>query len=261
MKVLAIVQARVSSSRLPGKVLRPILGTPMLLQQIKRLKASQLIDHLVVATSIHKSDDPLVEIMENADIAYFRGRLANVLDRFYQAALSHRPRHIVRITGDCPVIDPFIVDDVIGIHLKEGNDYTTNALTPSFPDGLDIEIMTFDALHLAWEKSQLPSEKEHVTYFIQKHPELFKLKNVLSKNDLSFLRWTVDEHEDFELITEIYKELYPTKPDFNMSDILNLLELRPELRFLNTQFERNEGLDKSLQEDADFLKTQGNHEQ
>ncbi len=260
MNILAMVQARVSSSRLPGKVLMPILGTPMLLQQIKRLKASQLIDHLVVVTSTDVSDDPLVELMENADIAYFRGSLDNVLDRFYQAALLYRPKHVVRVTGDCPVIDPFIVDDVIGVHLKDGNDYTTNALVPSFPDGLDVEIMTFDALHKAWEKSRLPSEKEHVTYFIQKHPDLFLLKNVVSKKDLSFLRWTVDEPEDFDLISEFYKELYSAKPDFSMTDILGLLESRPELRFLNTHFERNEGLDKSLQEDADFLKRQGNNE-
>jgi len=259
MKILAIVQARVSSSRLPGKVLMPIMGTPMLLQQIKRLKASRLIEHIVVATSINESDDPLVELMKHEGIAYFRGSLDNVLDRFYQVALLHSPEHIVRITGDCPVVDPCIVDNVIGIHLHEGNDYTTNALSPSFPDGLDVEIMTFNALRTAWETSQLPSEKEHVTYFIQKHPEVFRLKNVKSKKDLSFLRWTVDEQEDFELISEFYKELYPAKPDFNTIDILDLLDRRPGLRFLNTQFDRNEGLDKSLQEDADFLKTQGNH--
>ena len=165
---LAIVQARCSSSRLPKKVLYPILGKPMIIHELQRLKNSKLIDHIVLATSEDSSDDPLVEIVTPITDVY-RGSLDNVLERYYRCAKLYQPVNVVRITGDCPVIDWRIVDEVIRKHWKESNDYTS--LTERFPDGLDIEIFTFSALEQAWKNATLNSEREHVTLYIRKHPE------------------------------------------------------------------------------------------
>ena len=171
-KVLAIVQARCSSSRLPGKVLAPILEKPMIIHELERLQRSQYIDKVILATSTDSSDDSLVKIAEKV-VNVYRGSLDDVLDRYYQCAKLYNPEHVVRITGDCPVIDWRLVDEVITKHLNEGNDYTS--LTEHFPDGLDTEIFRFSVLERAWREAEFRSEREHVTLYIRKHPEIFKL--------------------------------------------------------------------------------------
>jgi spore coat polysaccharide biosynthesis protein SpsF len=251
--ILCIIQARMSSTRLPGKVLKPILGIPMLLRQIERVHRSKRIDQVILATSNTVDDDPIEELCEKNKIAIYRGSLNDVLDRFYQAALLTKPSHVVRITGDCPVIDPSIVDQVIRLHLEGDYDYTSNIQVPTYPDGLDVEVFRFTALEKAWQEAALPSEREHVTPFIRNHPELFRHGSIQNSIDLSGLRWTVDEAEDFEVIRQVYETLYPQKNDFGMTDILRLMDERPELQVMNQKFMRNEGYQKSLRKDAEAL--------
>jgi glutamate-1-semialdehyde 2,1-aminomutase len=245
--ILGILQARLTSSRLPGKVLKPILGRPMLSLQIERLKRSQRIDKLMLATSAAHEDSPLAALAEAEGIACFRGDLDDVLDRFYQAARPYHPEHVVRLTGDSPLADPELIDDIIRTHLEEGNDYTTNAVEPTFPDGLDAEVFRFACLEQAWREAKLPSQREHVTPFINRQPARFRISHYQRQPDLSALRWTVDEPADYELVKIIYGELYPRNPAFTTRDILALLELRPELRTFNTAHKRNEGYEKSIQ--------------
>ncbi len=250
-KVTAIVQARTSSSRLPGKVLKEILGKPMILLELERLQRSKLIDEIMLATSADESDVLLAETVRTAGYPVYQGNLDDVLNRYYQCAKLYTPAHVVRITGDCPLIDPKVVDAVIEKHLQESNDYTSNVLRETtFPDGLDTEVIKFSALEQAWKDAKLTSEREHVTQYIIKHPELFKQGSLrCERGDFGAERWTVDEPEDFVFINEIYKRLYPTNPAFRMEDVLALLQKYPELRKVNQGFERNEGLQKSLKED------------
>ena len=247
--VVAVVQARVSSSRLPGKVLKTILGEPMIVRQLERIRHCRLVSRIAVATSTDASDDPLAAVCANAGFPVHRGSLADVLDRFYRCAASFAPDHVVRMTGDCPVIDPAVADGVIRYHLDGGYDFTSNALQPTFPDGLDVEVVRFAALERTWREAHLPSEREHVMPYIYAHPELFRIGHFKSETDRSHLRWTVDEPEDFELIRQLYEELLPGKPAFSMEDILAVLETNPRLAAVNRGFKRNEGLEKSRAQD------------
>ena len=250
--ILAILQARYSSSRLPGKVLKPILGKPILLHQIERIQNSEMVDQIIVATSDNVADDAIEQVCLDNDIKVFRGSLDNVLDRFYQCAKLYDPEYIVRLTGDCPLIDWQVIDRMIKYCLKEGFDYVETSLR--FPDGLDAEVMTMKALMKAKHNAFLPSEIEHVTQYICNRGELFNNGVFEFGQNLSHLRWTVDEPEDFVLVKKIYQSLYENNPLFLMGDILNLLQVRPELTRINNKFIRNEGLEKSLQEDMEFLK-------
>lgn len=247
--ILAILQARFSSTRLPGKVLKPVLGKPMLALQIERVLQSRMIEKLVVATSTDTTDDAIETLCSQINIPCFRGSLDDVLDRFYQAALQWNPAHVVRLTGDCPVIDPDIIDSVIKFYLSGNYDYVSNTLQPTFPDGLDIEIFRFSVLEQAWKEATLPSQREHVTPYIYGLPERFHIANYGNDKDLSSFRWTVDEPEDFELIAGIYQELYPINPGFRMEDVFSLMQQKPELFQINKTFQRNEGMARSLEED------------
>lgn len=247
--VLAILQARMSSTRLPNKVVKPILGQPMILRQVERIRRSKKIDRLILATSTDQTDDVLADLCGKNGIESFRGSLDDVLDRFYQAARQVNPDHIVRLTGDCPLTDPSLIDDVIGFHIDGGFDYTSNAHEPSFPDGLDVEVMTIDCLRQAWEEASLPSQREHVSLFIYQKPERFRIGVYRNDSDLSYLRWTVDDPADFEHVTAIYEALYNDNPGFDRHDILALLERHPELDARHSKCARNEGLQKSLRED------------
>ncbi len=247
--VLAIVQARLSSTRLPGKVLMPILGRPMLWRQLERVKLAKSIDRLIVATSDQPEDRQLVDMCREFGIECYCGSLDDVLDRFYQAARRYQADHIVRLTGDCPVADPQVIDAVIDCYRSGDCDYASNINPPTFPDGIDVEVMRFDCLEQAWREAKLPSQREHVTPFIWQQPQRFKLVNFANDTDLCHLRWTVDEPEDFEFITKVYEALYPTDSGFSMSQICSLLERRPDLCKLNADFERNEGFTKSIMDD------------
>lgn len=254
--MLAILQARCSSSRLPGKVLKPILGEPMIARQIERLRRSQRISRLLVATSTEASDDPLDTLCRTLGIPCFRGALDDVLDRFYQAALVAPSEHLLRLTGDCPLTDPEVIDGCIEFHLAGDYDYSTNALQETFPDGLDVEVFRFSCLENAWKEAQLPSEREHVTPFIHRRPERYRIGHYRQARDLSWLRWTVDRPEDFQLIEAIYNALYPNNPAFTTADVLTLLTRCPELTGINADLTRNEGYLKSLLADQKFIATQ-----
>ncbi len=246
---LGIVQARVSSTRLPGKVLKPILGQPMIQRQLERLAQSERLDKLIVATSDRPDDQILASLCHKLDVTCFCGSLDDVLDRFYQAARTFKADTIVRLTGDCPLMDPAIVDEVVSFFLENKADYASNCLEPTYPDGLDVEVMSFDALKTAWREANLKSEREHVTPFIWQNPDRFKLANYRYSTDLSHLRWTVDEKEDYDLVTALYEGLYHRDPGFCTADILTYLEEHPELMQINASFERNEGFARSLAED------------
>lgn len=248
--ILAILQARMSSSRLPGKVMKDLLGEPMIFRQIMRIGGSRLVDGLVLATSSDPSDDPLEALGAKKGFPVFRGSLDDVLDRFYRSAQAFGPEHVVRLTGDCPLMDPKVLDEVIETHLKGKNDYTSNILPPTFPDGLDCEVMTFRTLERTWKGAKLKSEREHVTPFIHNRPDLFRCGNFTNRRgDQSGLRWTVDEPEDFAFVEAVYRALFPGDPNFTTDDILTLLSRRPELGDLNSRFMRNEGYLKSLEQE------------
>lgn len=250
--VLAIVQARVSSSRLPAKVLRTILGHPMLARQLERLRRCKHVDQIVVATSDDPSDEAINELCSAESVQCFRGNLNDVLDRFYQCASKLQPAHVVRLTGDCPLTDPDLIDEVIGFHIHGDYDFVSNAIEPSFPDGLDVAVFRFRLLEQAWRLARLPSEREHVTPYMRRNAERGKIANYPGKPDRSHMRWTVDEPADFTFVCAIYERLYPDKPDFSSADIYRLLEREPELLKINAGIGRNEGLQRSLQLDTEW---------
>jgi len=253
MMILGILQARLSSTRLPGKVLRPILGHPMLALQLERVRRSIAIDRLMVATSDQPEDNQVADLCRILGIEVYQGALDDVLDRFYQAALPLRPDHVVRLTGDCPLADPRLIDSVIQFHLNGDYDYSTNAIEATFPDGLDVEVMRFGCLEEAWREAVLPSEREHVTAFIHRRAERYRIAHYKQQTDGSAHRWTVDEPEDFEFVSRIYEVLYPVDDEFTTDDVFALLRARPELLEINKGFLRNEGIIKSLHEHGEFL--------
>lgn len=243
--IVAILQARTSSSRLPGKVLLPLAGAPMLQRQIERLRRARMIDRLVVATSDRPEDEAVADVAEAAGVASYRGSLDDVLDRFYRAAEPHRPDWVVRVTGDCPLADWDVIDACIRFTIDGGFDYGTNAVEPTWPDGLDAEVFTFAALETAWREADTPLQREHVTPFINRQAERFRIGHLRQEVDLSALRWTVDEPRDYRFVQRVYDTLFPGNPAFTSADILALLADRPELMSLNSGIERNEGLRKA----------------
>jgi spore coat polysaccharide biosynthesis protein SpsF len=232
--VLAILQARMSSTRLPGKVLKPVLGRPMLGRHIDRLKRSKMIDRLVVATSIDPSDDPIAAFCAAEGIGCHRGPLADVLARYEGAARDNDPvDHVVRLTGDCPLADPEVIDGVIRLHLEGRHDYSSNINPPTYPDGLDTEIMTRDALRLMAAEASTAYQREHVTPFLRTQPQRFKLGNLHNETDQSQMRWTVDTPDDFRMVEAVYRELLPVNERFGFADILALLDRRPDIAAIN----------------------------
>lgn len=248
---IAILQARTSSSRLPGKVLAPILGCPMILRQIARLRRAAASSHLVVATSRDSSDDELADVLLRDGVAVYRGELDDVLGRFIGAldAVAPHAGTVVRLTGDCPLCDPDIVDAMISYHHETGADYTSNTRRVSFPNGLDVEVVQAKALRAAAAEATLVSEREHVLPFIWTRPDRFRLAQLVAREDRSALRWTVDTPNDLAFVRAIYAALYPMDPEFGTDAILSLLERDPDLSLINGGQVRNEGYARSLRED------------
>lgn len=239
-KVAIFVQARMRSTRLPGKVLKPILNRPLLDYLIERLSQVQRASELVILTSIKKEDDVIASFCQERHVLCYRGSEEDVLSRYYQAALERKPEAIVRITADCPLIDPEIVDQVIQNYVEAFPlyDYVSNSLKRTFPRGLDAEIFSFQALDQAFHEAKNQAEREHVTLYFYQHPELFRLKNIASPVNLSSHRWTVDTPEDFHLIQLIIENLYPSCPNFRLKDILELLDKHPEWSKINAHIEQ-----------------------
>ena len=250
MENIAIIQARLGSSRLPGKVFLKLEGVTVLEHVVNRVKKSSLISGIFVATTISESDIALVKFCSEKNFRIFCGSENDVLDRFYQLAKLIKPDNIIRITSDCPMIDPTVIGQVIYKHIESKSDYTTNTMPrETFPDGEDVEVFTFAALEKAWNEAKLLSEREHVTPYIRNHPELFKMTGIEYKEDLSGKRWTLDNSEDYEFISRVYNKLYSRNKYFGMSDIIEFLKKNPDLEKINIHIKRNEGYQKSLMED------------
>lgn len=246
LRTLAVVQARMSSGRLPGKVLAPIAGRPGILFMYERLLRARRLDGICLATSVDSSDDPLAEAARGAGMPVFRGSLDDVLDRFVGAARLHGSEIVVRLTGDCPLIDPDLVDRVVALLDEEGYDYVTNGNPPSFPDGLDAEAVRREALESAGVEASFGSEREHVTLFIRNRPERFRCGNLRSPFDLSALRWTIDYQDDLELVRQLVGGV---KGDPILADRFDFLRAYDELGLGTAAHPRNEGLAASLAQD------------
>lgn len=247
--IAAIVQARMGSTRLPGKVMKPLCGKPILWHIITRISYSKQIEKIIIATTDKEEDKVIVKLAEEMGVAFYRGSSDDVLDRYYQAARKFNVDPVVRITADCPLIDPEIMDNIIDYYLKGDYDYVSNGLKPTLPDGLDTEVFSFKSLEKAWAEAKKPSEREHVTSYIYNHPELLKIHNYENDVDLSGMRWVVDEEADYQFISEVYKNLYKDGKIFYVKDIIRLLEEMPELLKLNKGISRNEGYQISLLKD------------
>lgn len=239
--IIAVLQARASSRRLPGKVVKPILGQPMLARQIERIGRCTSFETLVLATSDHEADDAVATVGAECGVPVYRGSLDDVLDRFYQAAKPYQPSHVVRLTGDCPLADWTVIDAVVRYAVEGGYDYASNTIKPTFPDGLDVEVATFAALATAWREATSPVDREHVMPFLHRQPERFRLGNFENDADLSALRWTVDEPSDFAMVSAIYEALYPGNPAFGTAEILDFLKRNPAIGSMNSGINRNEG--------------------
>ncbi len=250
--ITAILQARLSSTRLLGKVMLPLAGRPMIERQFERMRRATSLERIVLATSDDVSDAPLAALCKELGVDCYRGSLTDVLDRYYQAALVFGATVVVRITGDCPLIDPQVIDKVVAARQAAGVDYASNAIKPSYPDGLDVEVMRMSVLEAAWREAKLPSEREHVTPFIWNRPQRFSLLNVQGEVDLSALRWTVDTPNDYVFVCRVYDALYARNPGFRTEDVLALLRRESSLGELNAGQERNEGYAKSIAQDRQF---------
>lgn len=247
--IVGILQARMGSCRLPGKVMMPILGKPMLMLQIERIKRATLIDNLIVATTDKELDNQIEDLCKLLKVSCFRGSENDLLDRYYKAAKKFNADFIVRLTGDDPLTDPELINNMI-IKMKNGKfDVVTNSIYPSFPEGLDLSILSFQALEKSWCKANLQSQREHVTPYIFDNSNEFSIFHFKQDADRSNLRWTVDYEKDLTLIKKIYELLYPINKKFSTEDIYNLLEKDPSLKSINSDFIRNEGLIKSIEND------------
>jgi spore coat polysaccharide biosynthesis protein SpsF len=233
-----IIQARTGSTRLPGKVLKELCGKPVLWHVWNRVSRARKVDDIIIATTTLPEDNLIQDFCELNNISFYRGSSNDVLSRYYYAAQKYNAETIIRITADCPVIDPIIIDNMINVYQAETIDYMSNGMVRTFPRGLDAEIFSFSILERTHNEAKLEYEREHVTPYIYKHPEIFSLKSFLNNIDLSFHRWTLDTEEDFELIKIIYDSLYSKETIFLLDDILRLFKDKPELLEINRHIEQ-----------------------
>ena len=239
-KITVIIEARTSSSRLPNKVVAEIEGKPMIFYVIDRIKQIKSVEQIILATTQEENDKILTEIAKQNSIGSFVGDSIDVLDRGYQCALQNNADPIIRITGDCPLIDPDIVEEMLEFYLKNNYDYVSNRINPKYPDGLDVEIYSFNTLQMAAQNAKWSSERELVTTYITKNPKNFKIFSYENQEDLSEYRWTVDEQKDLEFIRKIYSIMKP-KTNFSMKEIVEILSKNSELLKINAGIMRNEG--------------------
>lgn len=235
----AIIQARLGSTRLPGKVLKDLNGKPLIEQIINRLRNCKNVDNIVLATTINELDDRLESWCKENNISCFRGDENNVLKRYYDTATQYKSDIVIRITADDPFKDPKVIDAVIDLLKTENLDFAFNNNPPSFPEGLDTEVFTFSAIKKAAEADTTDFEKEHVTQYFYHNPQIFKCKNLSYKENVSHIRLTVDTEQDFELASRIYTKLSPNNEMFYLEDILSLIKKEPELLEVNKGVKRS----------------------
>lgn len=222
-----------TSTRLPGKVLLPLAGEPMLTRLVERLRRVQRADGIVIATTTNTTDDAIAKLSEQLGVPCHRGSEHDVLSRYADAARLHGADVVVRITSDCPLIDPALIDQVIAVYQEGDSDCVSNMLPPTWPYGMAVEVFSAAALAEAHAEAGQPAEREHVTPFLYAHPERYRLRNVTSPVDLSHHRWTVDTPEDYELVRRLFEALVDTHPEFKQTDILAVLDAYPEWIAIN----------------------------
>lgn len=240
---IAFIQARMGSIRLPNKVMKMVNGKPLIEYLLLRVAKAKLIDKVVVATSVNSNNDPLVSFVNSLGFETYRGSEQDVLSRFYEAAKFHNATTVLRITADCPLVDPILIDSLISEYLNSGTDYASNTLPPTYPDGLDVEVFSFQSLDRAYQEAVAPNEREHVTPYIR-YSGQFKIHNAVNKIDYSDRRWTVDEVDDFEVISNIFQYFHPDIY-FDWNNIIKIENLRPEMFQKNKHIRRNEGAELS----------------
>lgn len=233
--IVVLIQARMSSTRLPGKVLMRVAGRPLLSYLVERLRRVRLAQRIVVATSTNPADDAIVQFCAAEAVECMRGPEQDVLARFAAAARQYEAQAIVRVTSDCPLIEPELIDAAIeAFGASRGQlDYVSNMLQPTWPYGMAVEVISARALAQAHAEARDPAEREHVTPFIYWRPERYRLKSLTMTPDLRARRWTVDTPEDFELVSRILTALYPARPQFTIADVLALLERHPDWELIN----------------------------
>jgi spore coat polysaccharide biosynthesis protein SpsF len=254
-RIVAIVQARMGSTRLPGKVLLPAAGKPLIVHMLERVRRCRTLSETWLATSTSASDDTLEHAVSALGVPVHRGSENDVLSRFVEVVARSQADLIVRLTGDCPLHDPAIIDAVVGFALENANrfDYAGNALEPTYPDGLDVEVFTRAALEAADREARTPLHREHVTPLIHRHhdsPRSSRVGHFRGPADFSHLRWTVDEPRDYNFVRRVFDSLYPGKPEFGWLDVIALLTRQPELLAENAGIARNEGYFKALREQS-----------
>jgi len=239
MKIGAVIQARTSSSRFPKKVLQSLpygSNICVLQQDIRRVKKSEFLDEVIIATTVNSEDDEIVRVAIDENVPYFRGSLDNVLERYYHASVEFNLDVVVRITSDCPCVDWTIINKVIQSHINSDADYTSNSLIESFPRGIDCEVINFQALEKAYLNATETYEKEHVTPYIYKsHPDDFKINKYFESKNNSDIRITLDTPQDYALLCVIYNNLYYENNFFTLSDILDLFERKPWIKYINEE--------------------------
>lgn len=241
VNIVTVIQARIGSTRLPGKVLLPLSGKPLLIHLVNRVQQAKYHGKIVVATTTSPLDDPIEELCVNEGISFYRGHPTDLLDRHYKAGIKYGADAVVKIPSDVPLIDPDVIDRVLQVYLDNSKtlDFVSNLHPPSYPDGNDVEVISMGALKKAWFESLQPFEREHTTPYIWERPDQFRLANVLWETGLDYSmshRWTIDYPEDYAFIKLVYENLYSLKKYFSLMDILDLLNSSPDLRTINASY-------------------------
>lgn len=240
LRRVATIEARMASKRLPGKILKDLVGKPSLERLVERVRRSKLVDEVVVATTVNPSDDAVEAWAKKAGISFYRGSEEDVLLRVLNAATHYRAEIIVELTGDCPLLDPGLIDQAISYYLEHDFDYASNSLTRCYPRGFDVQVFSRKVLEEVNQLTQDPADREHVSLYIYEHPEHFKLGSVLAPDELYApdLRLCVDTPEDFKVVETIYQNLYPAKPNFDAYDVIRFLKSRSDLLALNAHVQQ-----------------------
>lgn len=240
-KIVTVIQARTGSSRLPNKIMMPLSGAPLLIRMVERVKASKLAGTIVVATTEEPSDDLIEDLCKQNNFNLFRGNPTDLLDRHYQAAKLFNADAVVKIPSDCPLIDPEIIDKVLKYYINNSDkfDFVSNLHPATYPDGNDVEIMSFNVLEEAWKNATKQLEREHTTPYLWENANRFRIGNVVWETGLDYsmtYRFTIDYLKDYNFIKSVYDELYPINPNFILQDILNLLDKKPEIKKINEEY-------------------------